>query len=155
MYNVTIDYDVSYNDILDLSEDMRDEEVEEVWAASGSYPLEAIFRSVERSKESFVAKQDGEVLCIGGLQVNSPLANSAVPWLLTTNKMKTNPRALIYFSRKITKDWRKQYKVLSNYVDSRYSQSLRWARGVGFDVFEAEPFGPFDMPFNRIEMRNI
>lgn len=154
MYNARISRDITDDDCHLLAANMRSEEVAEVWASSGRNPYEAVRTSLDRSWDAFTAWQDDKLLCMSGVYRASPVSNRGCPWLLTTNDMKANPRALLHYSKQAVTGWLDEFLILTQMVDARYEQSVRWAKWVGFTVYPPEPFGPLDLPFHRIEIRS-
>lgn len=139
--------------IQELAENMRPEEVDEVYASHGQSPLEAATRCVERSTEAYTTLEDGRVMSITGCAPRSWMSGIGSPWLLTTNNMKKSPRHLLRHTSHFLNKWRNEYDVLINFVDARYEGSLRWAKWAGFTVHPAEPFGYLGLPFHMIEIR--
>lgn len=139
--------------ILELVENMREEEVAEVWAAAKFTPKDAIEWSLNRAHEAACAVYDDKLLCIFGVSARSLMSDVASPWLLTTNENKNRPRHLLKWTKLVVKRWSTMWPVLENYVDNRYDASLRWAKWAGFTVHDPQPYGPFGLPFNKIEIR--
>jgi hypothetical protein len=136
-----------------LTRHLREEEVLEVQASSRREQIEDIRLSIGLSSEAWAALWNGEVVAVLGIRPLSFLSNDACPWLLTTPEAAKHPKELLRSTKKFLNEWIQQYDVLTNYIDSRYEPSLRWAKWAGFEVFPPKPFGPFRTPFNKIEIR--
>lgn len=137
-----------------LAENMRPEEVAEVWASHGEKPLPAIRRSVARSLDVFATMSDDDkLLLITGCAPLSWLGGEGSPWLLTTTELPKQPRILLKQTKVFMDKWRQEYGTLINWVDARYEASLRWAKWAGFTVYPAEPFGYLGLPFHKIEIK--
>jgi len=139
--------------VQELADNMRQEEVDEVWASGKHTPYEAVKYSLEHAHEAYAAVLDGKLICIVGVSPLSLLSDMASPWLLNTNESKNKPRHLVKWTKTFIDEWKTQWPILFNYVDARYEASLRWAKWAGFKVYDPQPYGPFGMPFHKIEIR--
>lgn len=145
--------EVTEEHILNLAENMRPEEVDEVYASHGQAPEEAIRRCIERSLDVFATFEDDRLMSITGCAPRSWLSDLGSPWLLTSVEMPKSPRHLLRHTHTFLNKWRKEYGTLINFVDARYEASLRWARWAGFTVHDPEPFGYLQLPFHMISIR--
>lgn len=139
--------------IAKLIKDMRDEEIAEIWASHGVRPEDIILYLTESSRDVSTVLYKGKVLCITGIVPFSLISDVASPWLLTTNEMKKYPRILLKGTKFFLDKWKKEYRILENQVDARYTASLRWAKWAGFTIYDAEPYGYLQLPFHRIQIR--
>jgi hypothetical protein len=71
------------------------------------------------------------------------------PWLLATNDWSKHRRYILAVTPKCVAAFHSFYPKLTNYVDTRHTNSIRWLRWAGFDIHPAEPFGLFGMPFHK------
>ena len=143
--------------VLQLAENMREEEIREIYAASGEGPYSAISQALQVSEEAHAAvDDDGTLLAITGVIPWSGLwvRTTAVPWLLTTQALPSRPRNLLRGTKIFVDKWKDTFPVLFNHVDARYEQSVRWAKWAGFTVHPAVPYGFLGLPFHKIEIRN-
>lgn len=132
---------------------MRKLDAEEVRASGDLSPQEALRVSIQRSAEAWTALYKGEPFAMFGVSPFNPLSTHAVPWLLTREDIFKHRRELIKYSRKVAHHWLDRWPILINYMDAEHEPGLRWAKWVGFEIFPAEPYGPFGKPFHRIELR--
>lgn len=77
----------------------------------------------------------------------------AIPWLLTTTTVDRYPLAFWRASKHVIAQLREVFPFLVQQVDGRYSQALRWAARLGFEVCGAQPFGVDKLPFHPIVLR--
>jgi hypothetical protein len=80
---------------------------------------------------------NGEVGAMFGVVVHprsSVLAPIGVVWMLTTTVVDRYPVAFYKASRKVVRDLSQRYGMLFNYVDTRYTQAVEWARRIGFET---------------------
>ena len=138
-----------------LVENLRDEEWDELWASHGKSAWDAVPITLHLSDEAFAAFEDDTLLCLTGVVPyfkNHLTSGVGSPWLLTTKELPKRPRRLLQWTKVFIDKWSDEYRYLINYVDARYTQSLRWAKWAGFEISpEPIPYGPFDMPFHEIK----
>ena len=141
-------------DITTLSKNMRSYDRDEVYAASGSTPYEALRSSHDMSIECFTGLANDVPFMIFGVAPADGLNSVGSPWLLCSENIWDHRKELIRVSAPVTRSWLdNMFTVLVNYIDVRHKPGLRWARHTGFLILPAIPFGPFDMPFHPIVMR--
>lgn len=139
-------------DIAIVAANMRHADRLECEAMAACGPEEALRRSIQSSHEAFVARVGGEPVCIFGLGVGSILGGMARPWLLGTDAVEWHCLTFLRANRRVVRGWAARFD-LENYVDARHTKSVRWLRWLGFKLDDAAPFGPFEYPFHRFEMR--
>lgn len=133
-----------------LAEHLRPVEVEEVRAATGQEPLQAILAGLRDSAECWSLLFDNELAGIWGVVPASD--GVGVAWLLTTDlverRAKTFWRACLVLAPAVLKHW----PLLINAIDARHTKALRWAKRLGFKLEAPEPFGVAGMPFCRFSV---
>jgi len=132
---------------------MRAADVDEVMAASGRTPHEALEISLRKSAIAWTALIDGRPEIMFGAGDLNVLTLTAAPWLLGTDAVAQNYRAFLRGSL----DWRDQllgrYAVLRNVVDDRNEISKRWLRWMGFELSEPAALGVNGEMFRLFELR--
>ena len=136
-----------------IAENMKQPDVDEVWASSKHTPKEAIVTSMSLSQEVWAGLGDGEPIIIMGV-VKQDMLNRAVPWMLGTDALPLFTRPFLRDAKAMSNRWLDECSFLFNYVDARHTVSVRWLEWMGFEVMEAEPFGPYNMPFHNFYMRS-
>jgi hypothetical protein len=134
-------------------ENMRPADAAEVMASGGYSPVEAIIDSWAHSKETWTASINGEVAAMFGVAhhpVGTELAPVSVGWLLTTPVVDKHPIAFYKECKKRLADMFDRYGVIFNYVDTRHTRALEWAKRLGFIVHEPVKFGKHGEPFRMI-----
>lgn len=134
----------------ELAPKMRPADTAEVLASGGFTPREALEESVTASAHAFAALFDGEVAALWGV-VDGP--GCGIVWALTGPAVERHPKAFLRHSRIAVNVLLRHYPALTNFVDARYEQALRWVRRLGFSVGPPEPFGAAGLPFHRILLR--
>lgn len=124
-----------------IASDMRQSDLEEVWASHRWTPLQAMLKSVEVSDYSTAIVIDGELCGIFGLRVDSYLSGRGLPWMLTSNNMINYKRDFILKTRPVIDQMMEVVPYLENYVHAKNKLSIRWLKWVGFTVEQPEPVG--------------
>lgn len=132
---------------------MRQSDVDEVYAASGSGALAALDRSLRFSTHAWAGLIDGEVACIFGVAPINLLARRGSPWLLGTDLVTQHATAFLRRNRGYIRIMMAVYNQLENHVDVRNTASIQWLKWLGFRFDEPAPYGHLGLPFMRFEMR--
>ena len=134
----------------ELAENMRQVDIDEVYASSGHTPLQAVLSSVELSDENFTFLHESKVVAIAGIrEVNE---NSAVPWMLCSNAIEDFKKDYKKTFYKCTRQWvddmNERYQMLFNYVDARNEVTIRWLKHLKFEFPKLiEDYGFEKIPF--------
>jgi hypothetical protein len=135
-----------------IAVNMRPADVAEVHAL-GKTPERTLANGIRHSDFAWYCAVDGKPACIGGVATVSVLGGVGMPWLLGTDVVEKNPRALMTKSAIYLRMMRANYTLLRNYVDARNRVAIRWLERVGFEIGPPEPRGPYSMPFQKFEMK--
>ena len=136
----------------ELAANMCQRDIDECWAASHNTPFEALTQSLAASPNAMMGFYKGRVVCMYGVAEMSILSNVGVPWLLGTDEIEKHSKYFLRQNRHYMKEIKRKYSLLINFVDARNTVAIRWLKWLGFEVFDAQPFGPDDVPFRRFEM---
>ena len=137
----------------DLSEHMREVDVQEVFASSGAKPDEVCHASANMDAEAKAALANDKLVCLFGVVPVSAVPSIGVPWLLGTDLLNDIPHSLCRVTVKHLSEYMNRYDVLVNYVDARNKTTVKWLQWLGFSVELPESFGHLGLPFHRFEMR--
>ena len=141
---------VTDGDIEYLANNMRQQDMDEVYAATGSSQLAAILRqSVTESALLVSVEYDGRLLCIGGAASQSLLSCTGIPWMLGTNELSWHSALFVRHGKRCISELLTRFERLENHVDARNTKSVRWLRSIGFTVDDPQPYGAFGLPFRR------
>ncbi|WP_453966542.1 hypothetical protein [Bradyrhizobium elkanii] len=131
---------------------MRKADRDEVAAASGKTPADALRFSLGKSSAAWTAFIDGRPELMFGVADLNILAGIGAPWLLGTEAVE---RHYVAFLRGSV-GWRDQllqrYPVLRNFVDDRNTVSKRWLAWLGFRLLDPVMFGGH--AFRLFELRS-
>jgi hypothetical protein len=110
---------------------LRQADVNEVVAATGKSPAEAIAASIDAALSSYVMIHEGKVEGVFGITDGE---GWVIPWMLATDNLHAFRRQFLPESRRIVSDWSDEHYVLYNHVDSRHTEALHWLRWLGFHI---------------------
>lgn len=132
---------------------MRKADVDEIKAASGKSPREALEFSLDRSNEAWALIYDGKPAAMFGVGWISILNGMAAPWLLGTDVVQDHYRHFLRGSRWWFARISSGYDVLTNIVDDRNDVSKRWLEFLGFTLDEPQIMGVERRLFRKFEWR--
>ena len=137
----------TYEDMVELTENMRQVDVNEIEAVTNLGTLECVVASVHNSEKDccFAVFADGVLVCIYGCSI---VGN---PWLLVTNAMDSHVLNLTRRTKRIVRMMSKRWPILSNIVDCRNKMTIRWLKTIGFTFKETIEIKP-GFPVIRFEM---
>jgi hypothetical protein len=134
-----------------IADNMRDEDVREIWASHHERPHEAMEHLIH--EEAYVWLVDGKPLCLFGVKTLDLLTNTGSPWMLGSKELTQFPMRFLRGSLPVVKSWMKAYDTLYNYVHAENTLSIKWLRWLGFHLDEAAPHGIDAENFHRFEWR--
>lgn len=130
---------------------MRPADRDEVFAASGKSPADALVYSLRKSSVAWTAMVDGRPELMFGVGDVNVLAGVGAPWLLGTDAVEQHYRVFLRGSRRWLEQLLLRYAVLRNFVDDRNATSIRWLRWLGFEL--SDPVVLRDHEFRLFQMR--
>ncbi len=72
--------------------------------------------------------------------------------MLGTDDVPHHSMKFLRESKRIVGEMRERFKYLYNYVDARNTVSVHWLHWLGFDIYEAVPYGAEQLPFHLFTM---
>ncbi len=139
-------------DIKHLKENLRQSDVDEVWASHHYKPEEALARCLEDSMMSLTI-QNGQPIGMFGITPVSILSDKAVIWMLGTDGIDKIKTRFLLNNTKFIKMFHEWYPLLFNYVDVRNKKSIKWLKFLGAAIGKPEPYGIEGKPFQRFEFK--
>lgn len=124
-----------------IADNMRQDDVDEVLAASNLTPFDAITKGIELSDMTSVAVINGDIVAVMGVVKTSVLGCNGVPWLLGTTHVSKHYREFLGSSRSVLNAMINVCPNLVNHVYVKNTVSIRWLKWLGFKIEEAKPFG--------------
>lgn len=133
---------------------LRQADRDELAALDNQHPLISISNSIKASDMAWTALIDGQVMAIFGVAPVSILDSSGYIWLLGSHLVDKNSHTFLKNCPEYIKKMASRYQNMHNYVDARNEKSINWLTWLGFEIFEAVPYGQYGLPFHRFEMRS-
>ena len=107
-------------------------------AAMGHSPKEALRLGLRGSSFCFTATMDGVPAAMFGLVVTSALTGDGVPWLLGTDAVYGQPRAMLELGRRFVAMTADSTPRLANLVSAQNLRAIRYLRALGFTIEEQQ-----------------
>lgn len=126
---------------------MRQEDINEVKAASGLGPLEGLQRGIEASAECYTIWVGDNPIGIFGVV---PTGNESIGcvWMLGTDIIKEHQIEFLRKSIEWRDEFQNTYSVLFNNIDARNTLHIKWLQWLGFTFINQFPeYGAELRPF--------
>lgn len=140
--------DPSWDDVLYLSQNLRDRDVEEL-DATGSDPFKALSTGFQLSKPCYtLLSKDGEAVGMLGVGEGAYPGMGAI-WMLGSKGIEEFPMTLLKNSRKaLDQLWEEtDYAGFYNYVYSKNQLHIDWLKWLGFSFLRTVQAGPYNRDF--------
>lgn len=124
---------IGYHEV-DLLKNMtlRKADMDELRAATGKHPWDALKFSVLHSNEfTDISYEDetGEIINVFGLASSQGIG---IPWMLASPRLTKYQKLLMSYSKRIIEEMLFLFPLLLNHVDSRNEVHIRWLQHMGF-----------------------
>ncbi len=140
---------------------LRAADVEEIRAASGLPPTEALRRSYDFSTHVWavrardgrsIAQPTAPPIALWGVGPLSLIDGRGCPWLLASDAFEALGLDIARLSRPLLARMRTLYPRLENRIDGRQTRAVRWLSWLGFTIDPAKAWGVEGRPFHRFWM---
>jgi len=138
--------------IQSIAADMRQADIDEVWASNHHTPLEALNVGWETSKSAVIVAVNDEPCVMIGLVKRDILSDIGTPWLLGTNNALKYKRHFIKQVPDVISEMLTVCSKLCNYVHVNNTISINWLKRIGFTIDSAEPYGYEKELFHRFHL---
>jgi len=135
-----------------LADDMRQADVDEIWASNHHTPIEALLKGWMLSERSVVVTVNDEPCVMIGLVIRDILSGSGVPWLLGTENALKYKRHFIKQVPAVINEMLNISPKLFNYVHVENKISINWLKRIGFTFDEPAPYGYENEMFYRFHL---
>jgi hypothetical protein len=150
---VTEVYDSRYDkEMMYVSTHLRQSDFDEVFAATGDSPHLTVLEGWELSSKRFmIFNGHAEPVAVLGVNPVPGRDGWGVIWLLGTDGLDKMKKFFVTISKPIIKELSLGYKLLVNFVDSRYVKTVRWLKWCGFTIEPPTTVGGrFAVPFHKV-----
>lgn len=140
--------------VAELVANLRQQDIDELRALGHEDLAAPIHEGVARSTWCHTLLIDGQVAAIFGVAPLGTLLDArGVPWLLGTDLIWPNRRALARLARRYILAMLRDHPHLTNIVHAKNTHATRWLRRAGFTLAEPQALGPHGEMFHLFEMR--
>jgi hypothetical protein len=133
--------DSSLSDVFILADNLRQEDIAEVWKSHHKTPGQALFDSFSNSVLCFTIEVNETPIAMFGLVPHAALSRVAIIWLLASPELEKVQRAFLRQSRYFIELLLDHYPLLFNYVDIHNAVSIKWLKWLGADFGPTIPYG--------------
>jgi len=138
-------------DINELVPRLKPADVNGIETTVGVDPRIAIETSMAKSERTWAIIIAGRVEGIVGIGSLPGADGVGVPWLLSSPIIEQYPRELLSEGRRWLKNFHRHNHTLSNVVDCRNQDAIRWLTHIGFSVVKIIPsHGIAQVPFAQL-----
>lgn len=137
-----------------LATTMRPKDVAEL-EACGLTPLDGLLQSLRVSEQAWAVLYDDVVGALFGVEpLEGPVLGHADGlWFLTGHLFAEQPMAFFRAAKRAVEALLERYPVLTNVIDARHDDALRFARAMGATFGAPAPFGRQGEPFIPFMLR--
>lgn len=129
---------------------IRQLDLDEMKATSGSPPEQALMRSLRVSTKAWAYVHQGMALSVFGVAPWPGTPSLGSPWMISTALFEKHSFQIARYAKSIVQAMGEGFDFLVNYVDMRQLGSLPWREWAGFKFDDFIPeFGVERRPFLR------
>lgn len=124
--------------LVDLAEDLRSSDLDEIAAATGEDPAVALVSSVMVSSHAWVVLDGEDPICVFGAAPGDE--GEGIVWMMGSPRMDEprNALGILRRSREYLDELHRTYPRLHNHIDARNDRSMKWVEWCGFEVIDAD-----------------
>jgi hypothetical protein len=135
--------------LVDLSEDLRPGDYDEIEALSEETPAVVLVSSVMLSSHGWIILDGDTPIAVFGAAPSSD-PDQGVVWMMGSPLMDkpSNAIGILRLSVPYMEEMHRTYRTLFNHIDARHETSLKWLRWCGYELVEEVPeYGRLSLPF--------
>lgn len=138
-----------------IAANMRQEDIDEIWASHHSTPIDALMNGWKISDRSMIVVVNNEPCVMIGLVIRDILSGAGIPWLLGTENALKYKRCFLTQVPAVINEMLDICPRLFNYVHIKNKVSIRWLKRIGFTFDEALPYGCDNELFHKFHLERI
>ena len=136
-----------------IAADMRQADVDEIWASNHYTPIDGLMESWKVSDYSAVVVINNEPCVMVGLVIANILGGVGVPWLMGSNAIMKYKSSFMRYGPELIEQMLDVCPKLVNYVHVKNKASVRWLKQVGFKFDDPVPYGAEQELFHRFHLQ--
>lgn len=138
-----------------IAADMRQADIDEIWASNHHTPIESLTQGLEVSDHSVIVMVDGVPCVMLGLVIRDILSGTGVPWLLGTCNALKYKKHFIKQVPAVIDEMLNICPSLFNYVHVENKVSIKWLKRIGFTLDPPSPYGADNELFYKFHLERI
>ena len=138
------------HDICLMKDNLRQDDINEIWASSHFLPEACLLHGYLFSSIKMTILKGGEPIAMFGVV---PYEKAACVWLLGTSGIDDVKKSFMKASRPMVDLMLGDFDFIYNYVDDRYKRAIKWIEWCGAKFNEPLPYGEEKLPFRYFEIR--
>lgn len=138
-----------------IAADMRQADIDEIWASNHHTPIEALMIGWELSDRAVIVTVNNEPCVMIGLVIRDILSGNGIPWLLGTENALKYKRHFLIQVPAIINEMLNICPVLFNYVHVKNKISINWLKRIGFILDKPLPYGCDNELFHKFHIERI
>lgn len=143
------------NLVKNIASNMRQADIDEVWASHNQEPLEALLAVWDMSDYSVVISIDNEPCVMIGLVIRDMLSGNGIPWMLGTDAALKHKKRFFTEVPNVIKEMLFLCSKLHNYVHCKNVESIKWLKWIGFKFCDPEPYGCEQELFHKFYLERV
>lgn len=137
------------DDVFDLKDKLRKNDIEEMMSAFGVDPLTGLKTSFENSVMSYTIEKNGENLGIFGIVPSTILGQRGIIWFLATDELDKIKMTFVRKNKQYIEMFLEAYPYIDNYVHVKNTKSIKWLSHLGATVESPKRYGIKDELFHH------
>ena len=140
-------------DILYLSAHLRKEDRRELVGMVGPDIEREIRHCVETSDTAYACCLGGKTLAAFGVICKNPFERHGIIWMLASEETAKHKIYTGKWTRRGIKAFLQDWEVLYNFVDEGNTETIKWLKWIGAEVYPPEPRGFYGINYHLFVFR--
>lgn len=118
----------------------------------GWEPGRVLRLSLAASFIAWTGTVNGVPICMFGVAPGGFIGEGR-PWMIGARDLDRHAMIFLRRCKGQVEEMLSITSLMVNYVHTENRRAIQWLRWLGFEIEEAQPYGPFEAPFHRFTMR--
>jgi hypothetical protein len=124
-----------------LKDNLRVEDINEIWNSNHSTPSTALNKGLQISRACFTAWKDDKPIAMFGVVPQNINPKIGVVWLLGSDDMLKHKKQVIKVGRIFVESLLREFVTLMNYVSSDNKKAIKFLKMLGAEFWDPRPYG--------------